>query len=254
MRTSPTLLLLGVLLSSTLAFTQVPSNSSRSVVADPEITALHAISSFSKSAVHTVQLSGTARALAGSTDETGTFSFELKQNGESTLRLEAGTMSRTESSGSFGEMPECSWSGQNGVKHETANHNCWISVDWILPAFALSSHQADLEKKVKTDELNPDGWNARLELTRKIKTSHKPTEDLLRKLSASSLVLDPDTSLPTALTFNIHPDNDANTDIPIIVRYSNYREVSGASIPFHIQKFLNNGLVLDLTVENAVVQ
>src|SRR5438045_8480092 len=127
MRTSPTLLLLGVLLSSTLAFTQVPSNSSRSVVADPEITALHAISSFSKSAVHTVQLSGTARALAGSTDETGTFSFELQQNGESTLRVEAGTMSRTESSGSFGGVPECWTRGQNGVEHETADRKCYVS-------------------------------------------------------------------------------------------------------------------------------
>src|SRR5437764_131588 len=74
MRTPPTLLLISMLLSGTPTFPQAPNNSSRSdVVADPDIAALRTISSFSRSPVQVVQLSGTARAMAGSTDESGTF-------------------------------------------------------------------------------------------------------------------------------------------------------------------------------------
>jgi len=40
-------------------------------------------------------------------------------------------------------------------------------------------------------------------------------------------------------------------DIPVEIRFSDYRPVSGAQIPFHVEKFLNNTLLLDLQFTNA---
>jgi hypothetical protein len=72
-------------------------------------------------------------------------------------------------------------------------------------------------------------------------------------LSKMDFFLDPTTFLPAAVTFNIHPDNDAGLDIPIEVRFSDYRAVNGVQVPFHVQKFLNNSLVLDLQFATAVL-
>lgn len=65
--------------------------------------------------------------------------------------------------------------------------------------------------------------------------------------------LDATTLLPAAATFNIHADNDAGRDFPIEVQFSDYRNTNGVQIPFHVQKFLNNGLILDLQFSSATV-
>jgi len=78
--------------------------------------------------------------------------------------------------------------------------------------------------------------------------------DLLARNSTVDLLLDPGTFLPTALTFATHPDADANRQIPVTVQFSDYRTISGVSIPFHIQKFMNGTLMLDVTVSSATIQ
>jgi len=70
-------------------------------------------------------------------------------------------------------------------------------------------------------------------------------------LTQIDIFLDVSTSLPVALDFSTHPDNDAGLDIPVELLFSDYRPVNGAQIPFHVQKFLNNSLLLDLQFANA---
>jgi hypothetical protein len=72
---------------------------------------------------------------------------------------------------------------------------------------------------------------------------------LMQHLSQMDIYLDSSTQLPVALAFNQHPDNDAGLDIPIEVRFSDYRAVNGVQVPFHIQRFLNNGLILDIQLQ-----
>ena len=42
-------------------------------------------------------------------------------------------------------------------------------------------------------------------------------------------------------------------DVPVEVRYSDYRQVNGVSVPFHVQRYLNNGLVLDFVASQATI-
>ena len=67
------------------------------------------------------------------------------------------------------------------------------------------------------------------------------------------MYLDSASLLPVAITFNLHPDVDAGTDIAAEVRFSDYRLVSGIRVPFHVQEFLNGGLVLDILISNVTV-
>ena len=73
----------------------------------------------------------------------------------------------------------------------------------------------------------------------------------LAHLSQVDFFLDSATFLPAAITFNIHPDSNALLDIPVEIDFSNYTAVNGAQVPFHVQKHINNSLVLDLQFDSA---
>jgi len=56
-----------------------------------------------------------------------------------------------------------------------------------------------------------------------------------------------------AVAFQVHPDLDASKDIAAEVRFASYQSVSGILVPFQIQRMLNGGVVLSVTVTSAVL-
>ena len=64
--------------------------------------------------------------------------------------------------------------------------------------------------------------------------------------------LDATCSLPAAVVFNEHPDNNAVINIAIEVDFSNYQAISGAQIPMHVERLLNGSPILDITVNNIL--
>jgi hypothetical protein len=73
------------------------------------------------------------------------------------------------------------------------------------------------------------------------------------KLSSSEVFLDSTSHLPVAITFNLHPDDDYETDIPVEIRYSDYRLVNGVTVPFSIKRYLNGGQVQELSIQNVAI-
>ena len=247
MRPPLAVLSLLLLLSGSVAFAQT-------VLANQDVDTAKALAAFSQTPVQKVRLSGRVHAIAGSTNENGTFSFDLQSTGESKLDLKLASLTRTESTDAISDDPHCTVTKADGVAKETAVHNCWRSLDWLVPLLVLQKHASELHSApTPSAEKSRD---AASEFTVRRSNSHATgkTQALIEKLSAVTLKLDPATSLPASMDFNAHPEEDAGTDIPIVVRYSDYRQISGASIPFHIQKYLNNGLVLDLQVDDATIE
>ena len=76
---------------------------------------------------------------------------------------------------------------------------------------------------------------------------------LILTLSTMDIYFDPQSFLPLFLDFNIHPDNDANVNLPAEIRFGAYQSSNGVSAPTRIQKYLQNSLLLDLTVTNVAV-
>src|SRR5207249_11619003 len=76
---------------------------------------------------------------------------------------------------------------------------------------------------------------------------------LLQNASRVELYIDAVTNLPTALVYNTHPDKNLAQDIPVEVRFSDYRLVDGVQVPFQIKKYLNRTLVLDVQISSAAV-
>jgi len=243
--------LIAALLATILLAPASPAQiaSSTSSPSNASVLAAQAIAPFSQGNIASVHLSGTAHAIAGSTDETGTFTFDIQNSGTSNLQIEAGALTNDDVTGAFDGDPACTWSGKDGVKHSVAQHNCALSVNWMLPAMAVETRGAKLSI-ASVD--NPVDSGPAISVSVLVKNTKKEAMRYA-KLTTVTMAVD-SSSLPRWLSYSTHPDDDENTDIPILVRYSDYRQVSGATIPFHIQKYINNGLALDLQVENATVQ
>jgi hypothetical protein len=207
------------------------------------------------SATRDVTLSGTVRRIAGSDDDTGTATLKATATGASRLDLNLSSGQRVEVNDSSSQAPTGKWSGPDGLSHDIPFHNLLTEPAWFFPAFLVLrglSAPGYVATYVGHETLN-DQAVEHLAISQPSGTQVPAGVLDLAHLSQNDLFLDASTFLPVAMTFNIHPDNNALLDIPIEVRFSDYRSVNGAQVPFHVQRFLNNGLVLDLQLQNAAI-
>src|ERR1700739_3055500 len=90
-------------------------------------------------AVTDVTLTGTARRIAGSDDETGTVTLQALATGQSQMKCSypSGPLSELISISSIG-VPVGSWSGANGAVHPMSYHNLLTDSSWFFPALTLT--------------------------------------------------------------------------------------------------------------------
>lgn len=203
-----------------------------------------------------VTLSGTVRRIAGSDDETGTVVLKALVTGQSRMDLStpSGQSSEIRSISSNGNQLGA-WIGTNGVSHPIPLHNLITTSAWFQPALAFGgivSSQTFTVLNVGSE--NKDGMPViHLIVTQQLPDASSDIPALLQHLSQMDVFLDTMTLLPIALDFNVHPDNNELFDIPVEIRFSNYTAASGVQIPFHIQKYLNNSLFLDIQLQTATL-
>ena len=204
-----------------------------------------------------VTLSGNARRIAGSNDESGTVVSKALTTGEARvdLSLPSGSRSEVVAFSNTNKCPAGTWSGPDGAPHPISNHNLMTDPSWFFPAFTVG-------RLVSQDAYALDyvGQETRNGQTVEHERAYRPSTVQLpagiptfTHLTQMDVFLDSTTLLPVALAFNTHPDNNANLDIPVEIRFSDYRPVNGAQIPFHVQKFINNSLALDLQFSSATL-
>jgi hypothetical protein len=206
--------------------------------------------------VQDVTLTGTARRIAGPDDESGTVVLKATSDGHSRmdLNLSGGTRSEIRSLDSSGN-PLGAWSGPDGVQHAISFHNLLTDSSWFFSGLTLAhitSSQSIVETYIGQETLNGQAV-LHISIVQSLSNSSGQTATLLQHLTQMDIFLDPTTHLPAATSISIHPDNDAGLDIPVQIQFSNYQSVNGVQIPFHIQKFINNSLALDLQVQSAAL-
>src|SRR5207249_6712151 len=52
----------------------------------------------------------------------------------------------------------------------------------------------------------------------------------LQRVTTRDYYLDPTSLLPLAIAFNVHPDDDMNTNIPMEIRFAKYQLVNGVQV------------------------
>ncbi len=203
--------------------------------------------------VKSIVLNASAEWIVGSDDETGNATLTADADGSFSLQVQLPKSSRSESQTSFASGQSCAWTGPDGVAHTIAQHNCYGSMAWFLPSVAFLGSQQPSEVTTAITAAANSPFVDIVQQRLPQESLAADTSALLTHLSTSHLYLDPVTSLPSAFSFNTHPDGNAGTDIPVHVVFSNYQQVNGVMIPFRIQRYLNGTLNLDLTVTQASV-
>jgi len=206
-----------------------------------------------KSTVSDVTLTGMVERIAGSDDESGNATYKaLPGSNRLDMAFSSGTRTEIRTTGNSG--PSGSWIGVDGVSHPVARHNLMTGVD-LVPSFLLNS--LSNTSQYSLTYVGPETLND-VSVTHMFaaeNTSSLPDDQvaLVTHLSRIDLYFDASTNLPSKIAFNQHPDNNFQIDIPSEIRYSDYRIVDGAQIPFHIQKYINNSLILDIQFQSAVL-
>jgi hypothetical protein len=200
-----------------------------------------------------VTLTAAAQSIAGSDNETGTATLKAVLAGASSLNLSLSSGQLTETINTSTTPPAGSWSGPDSTVHQMAFHNLLAGPFWFFPAFALAT-SSSAQGAVVT-YIGPETHNGQavqhLMITQSLPIADPPNVSSYAHLTQLDFFLDSTTFLPAALAFNIHPDNNMLVDIPVEIRFTSYTAVSGAQIPFHIQKFIHNTLALDLQIQSA---
>lgn len=204
--------------------------------------------------VKDITLHVTATSIAGSDNESGPGILSAKSTTESRvdLNLSDGTQSEVRTSSHGG--PADQWKSGDGKVIAAAQHNGWTDAAWFFPALSSLAQVANPNYVFSlVGQEQHDGLT--VEHLRISQSFPSDTKNILRvgQLSAMDFYLDPTSFLPLAVSFNTHPDSDMNTNIPIEVRFADYRSVNGVQVPFHIQRLLNGSLALDIVVTNAVI-
>jgi len=218
-----------------------------------------------------ITLQGSINFTAGGDQESGTFTLEAKGNQESklVLALSGGTRQeiRNAVAGRRGDSSSPKdadgdtgatagvWSGPDGARHAMALHNCWTDASWLLPVFTLQAALSNPQvAAVYLGQANANGVVAdHLQLSYVVAGQSPAMTSEIQALSAMDIYLDAASHLPVALTFNTHPDNDLNVNIPVEIIFSGYQKLGGILVPTRVQKLLQGTLTLDMTVSGVAV-
>jgi len=223
-------------------------------VSDPNAVALasRALQSLAGgAALSDITLQANATYIAGSDEETGTATLVAHGNTQSLVTLNLSGGQRQEiRNGAAGV-----WVGPDGTPHAMATHNCFIDADWFFPAFSLAALASDstLVISLVGQEVHDGVQVYHLTLLHNPSGQTPDVVSFIQQLSAVDFYLDASSLLPAAVAFNVHADNDANVNIPAEIRFAAYKSSNGVQAPTRIQKYLQNSLLLDLTVTNVAI-
>ena len=244
--------LIGLVLFSQFAiFTLAQSTSQPVPTSDPQAVALAQKSMAALTGgtpITDVTISANVTSLLGSDNQTGTGTFQVKGVNESRIVLNLSETTVTEVR-SFGNgAPKGAWTKNGGTPIPQAGHNTITDSAWFFPALSCLTQfpsSSYVFKYVGQEQHNDAN-------TQHIQVSLLSAVPNVARLSTTDFYLDPLSYLPVAVAFKTHPDEDMNRDIPVEILFANYQPVNGTQVPFHFQKMLNGGVVLDVVVTSAV--
>jgi hypothetical protein len=241
LRTMVTLSL--ALFSMGITAQNAPSDSAAVALAQRSMAALAG-----RSSVDDVTLQAEVHSTIGADPESGTGTFRAKGLSQSRVDLSFGGDTQSDTR----NMADGARQKNGAAAKAHAGHNCMTDAAWFFPALSSltqSGNPSFVFKYIGEEEYASVN-------TLHIRVSQIFPQDksgVLERLSAMDFYLDAASSLPVAITFQTHPDNDLNVNIITEVHFSDYRTVNGILIPFSFQQMLNGRVILEATVTSAEV-
>jgi len=201
------------------------------------------------STISDVTLTGNVTWTAGSATETGTATLLALGSGESRVNLVLSDGTHTEIRDASTGTTQGQWIAPDGSSGLFAAQNCWTDAVWFFPALGSLTVGPNIVLSYIGQETR-NGQSVQHVQSYVYQSSQSPAPSP-QQLSMIDFYLDATTLLPTAVTFNAHPDNNAGSNIAIEIDFSQYQAFNGATVPMHIQKYVQGTLVIDLTISSV---
>jgi hypothetical protein len=203
--------------------------------------------------VSSAALSGEVQTYAGSKESSGQITLTANADGSSSVVMQLDSGERSETQDTFANGQGCTWTASDGVTQTTAGLNCLIPVAWFLPEVSLFSTQQPSSNGTLSTETDAEKAPVLHWKMSPVPGLSAEMLNSLPSLGEYDLHINSVSDLPSSLSYSLHPDDNAADGIPVSVVFSDYRLVDGTEIPFHIQRYMNGTLSLDITLSNAVI-
>jgi hypothetical protein len=206
---------------------------------------------------NTVNLSATAEWTAGADHESGTAQLQANVNGSTNVQLSLGKASRTEVQTGIGPSRACNWIDSAGKSRDILGSNCLIAIPWFSPGlFTQPNGNLPALLSITDDGMVMKDGSTFHQVSYLLNLTSADISSTNQMVSQSkvNVFYDPQTFLPTSLEYFIHPDGNDLQNIPVRVVFSNYQSVSGVTLPFQIEKYVNRTLQLKLNVSTATIE
>jgi len=169
------------------------------------------------------------------------------------LNLSGGT--RTEIRNDSTGTPQGESVAPDGTVQPSAQHNCRINASWFFPALSILVAVSDSSVIFTNIGLENRGSGSvqHIRAYRYLPSKSAALTALTQTLSTEDIYLDSASLLPVAFSFNTHPDDDEATNILVEIDFSNFQTMNGVQVPMRVQKLINGGVAVDVTVTSAVL-
>jgi len=146
--------------------------------------------------------------------------------------------------------PAANWVSEDGSIHDVPIHNRLLVGPWFCPSLILSDaiHGTGLVLAYMGPEQKFGLAVEHLRVTRSLSNPAIPLTPQLAPLSKIDIYVGAESSLPVAIAYFTHPDGDANAEIPVEVRFSEYRAFQTFRFPARIEQTINGSLQLEISV------
>ena len=181
--------------------------------------------------------------------DTGTATLSALGTGESRMDLALTSGTRSEIRDVQTGVQQGQWFAPNNASGYFASHNCWTDTVWFFPALGSLAAGPNVVLSYIGQESRNGGTVQRIQSY--VYQSVWFPDPSPQQLSIMDFYLDATSFLPVAVTFNVHPDNDATTNLLVEIDFSNYQTTNGVAVPMHIQRYLQGNLLVDVVVSGA---
>jgi hypothetical protein len=215
--------------------------------------------------------SGTNVVLAGTVTTagtTGTISLSTAANGQSQIQLQLPSGSETETRSISRFWRAGTWTDSSGDAHPAppqdlmGPHPAWFYPSFVLMSGLGSPDYVSSDLGVETR----NGISVEHIAVWQLPISTLPASSVayVKQQSQYDIYLDPSTWQPVAMTFNrqfdptspsqfLAPAQTSSAGVLEEVRYSNYQQVQGIPVAFHLQIFFQGTLHSDIQISSAKI-
>ena len=212
---------------------------------------------------------GTQLSMTGSITKggvSGTISFNATRNGQTQIQVALPSGSMTETRSILPLLRHGTWTDSTGAAHEVpAQDLMGPHPAWFFPTLVLISSLGSpnyLSSNLGSETRNGMTVEHIAVWQRPIDSLPASSAAYVQQQTQYDIYLDPSTSLPVAMTFTrqfdsaapsqfLAPAQASSAGVLEEVRYSNYQQVQGVPIAFHLQVFFQGALYSDIQISSA---